>query len=675
MKKNFFLCSITIMAAVQLVFAQTFDVKHLNAHIFTMPLDSGGGPVTPPMDDLSPVLRQQIQVQIDKAIDSLFPKQRNLNLLRLPTVTFSWPIKLAAGVTDSGFYGISNYIDHNLSFPNQLQDYNCGTRTYDVSSGYNHTGTDIFTWPFPWYKMDNNHVEVIAAAPGTIISKSDGNFDRNCAFNNNQWNAIYIQHSDGTIAWYGHLKNGSVTSKAAGQPVVAGEYLGIVGSSGSSTGPHLHFEVKDNLGNVLDPWNGPCNTSSSMWISQQPYYNSRLNKIMTCSVPPVHPACPGQESLNQSSNFCGGNTFYVYAAYRDQQSGQSVAHKIIQPNGVIWNQWTQNFTATYNASWWYYTWILPSTPQAGVWKYQATYLGIIYETTFNVNTNATASVSVSASPAGAVCSGTNVIFTASPNNGGTTPSYQWLLNNGNVGSNSNTYSNTNLANGNQVKCVMTSNRTCVSANPTTSNTLTISVNPSVTAAVSISATPSGAVCPGTNVTFTATPTNGGSTPAYQWKKNNVNVATGPSYSSIALQNKDTIKTLLTSNANCVTGNTATSNSFIMNVTACTVTINLKAFLEGFYILGADSMQAVVDPVNSPGICDSVTFALADSATLQIVASDFKPISTHGLGIFNFTSLTAGHRYYLVLKHRNSIEIWSKYSFLFENSVLNFDFTQ
>src|SRR5206468_1632456 len=49
----------------------------------------------------------------------------------------------------------------------------------------------------------------------------------------------------------------------------------------------------------------------------------------------------------------------------------------------------------------------------------------------------------------------------------------------------------------------------------------------------------------------------------------------------------------------------------------TLTVNLKVYIEGFYIAGTDFMQAVIDPVNLPTVCDTVTLSLADSATLQI----------------------------------------------------------
>jgi len=90
-----------------------------------------------------------------------------------------------------------------------------------------------------------------------------------------------------------------------------------------------------------------------------------------------------------------------------------------------------------------------------------------------------------------------------------------------------------------------------------------------TPTISITSNAAGAACPGTPVVFNATATNAGTTPAYQWKKNGVNIswATGSTMSVTSLANSDTISCVLTSNADCVTGNTATSNKIIAQVYA------------------------------------------------------------------------------------------------------------
>lgn len=296
--------------------------------------------------------------------------------------------------------------------------------------------------------------------------------------------------------------------------------------------------------------------------------------------------------------------------------------------------------------------------------------------TMTVNDNLPVSVTVSISPSTTICTGTNVTFTASPVNGGTVPIYQWKKNGVVVGFNLPTYSNNALANGDQIICRLASNLTCKSGSPATSPTVTMIVNPTIATSVSIAANPAGAICSGTNVIFTATPVNGGAGPVYQWKKNGSSAGTNnTTYSDNALFNSDQVTCVMTSNAVCPVPATATSNSIVMTASACSITINLKAFIQGFYITGTDSMRAVLDSVNHPGICDTVMLQLADSASHSIVATDKKTITTRGQGTFDFTGLVPGHRYYIVFRFRTGLETWSKYSFLFSGSVMSFDLTR
>src|SRR5690606_6605266 len=137
-----------------------------------------------------------------------------------------------------------------------------------------------------------------------------------------------------------------------------------------------------------------------------------------------------------------------------------------------------------------------------------------------------------------------VMFTAASTNGGTNPQYQWKRNGVNVGTNSSTYSSNVLANGDVISCVLTSSLTCAGTATVTSNAITMSVTSSVTPTISIS-TSSNTICAGSNVVFTATSTNGGTNPQYQWKRNGVNVGTNSStYSSNVLANGDVISCVL-----------------------------------------------------------------------------------------------------------------------------------
>ncbi|MBL0137780.1 MAG: T9SS type A sorting domain-containing protein [Bacteroidetes bacterium] len=218
--------------------------------------------------------------------------------------------------------------------------------------------------------------------------------------------------------------------------------------------------------------------------------------------------------------------------------------------------------------------------------------------TMVVNAAVTPSVSIGANPGTTICAGTSVTFTATPTNGGTTPSYQWKLNGANVGTNSATYTNAALANGNTISCVMTSNANCVSAATATSNTLTIVVTTSITPTVSIAPAPGNTICAGTNVTFTATPTNGGTTPAYQWKLNGNNVGTNAStYSNSALANNDQVSCVMTSNAGCLSTPTATSNTITMVVNAAvTPSVSISAN-PGTTICSGTSVTFTATPTN------------------------------------------------------------------------------
>ncbi len=105
---------------------------------------------------------------------------------------------------------------------------------------------------------------------------------------------------------------------------------------------------------------------------------------------------------------------------------------------------------------------------------------------------------------------------------------------------------------------------------------TLIVNPNLPVSVTIAAS-SNPVPPGTFVSFTATPVNGGSVPTYVWKVNGISVGTGAVYSYVPL-NHDQVSCVLTSNYACPTGNPATSNTINMVVVAtnATVTGNIPA---------------------------------------------------------------------------------------------------
>ena len=122
--------------------------------------------------------------------------------------------------------------------------------------------------------------------------------------------------------------------------------------------------------------------------------------------------------------------------------------------------------------------------------------------TVTINAVQPASVSIASSDAdNTICAGTSVTFTATPTNGGTTPSYQWRVNGNNVGTNSATYTTSALVDGDAVTVVMTSNASpCLTGSPATSSSITTTVVSSPTA--SILSNNGANQCPGSTVSFT-----------------------------------------------------------------------------------------------------------------------------------------------------------------------------
>ncbi|MER5555352.1 LysM peptidoglycan-binding domain-containing M23 family metallopeptidase [Streptomyces sp. NPDC002793] len=101
------------------------------------------------------------------------------------------------------------------------------------SSGY-HTGSDF---------QAASGTGVRSIGPGTVVS---------AGWSGSYGNEVVVQHSDGMYSQYAHLSSLGVS---AGQSVTGGQQLGLSGSTGNSTGPHLHFEVRTgpSYGSDVDP--------------------------------------------------------------------------------------------------------------------------------------------------------------------------------------------------------------------------------------------------------------------------------------------------------------------------------------------------------------------------------------------------------------------------------------
>ncbi|WP_421774843.1 peptidoglycan DD-metalloendopeptidase family protein [Gracilimonas sp.] len=359
-------------------------------------IPDGGGLYEPPTDHMTEEMRTSMIGQLQQNIDSLRAVGR-ISAAKTIDIKIGWPLRGQDHLFDFDYHGVSNFVDLNNSFPNQITDYTCGSRSYDLDNGYNHAGTDFFTWPFAWNKVQGDDVAVVAAAPGVIIQKIDGNQDQSCSFNGTQWNAVYVRHSDGSVAWYGHLKTNSTTEKNVGDNVEEGEYLGIVGSSGNSTGPHLHFELHDENGTVVDPFEGACNSiDESLWHNQRDYYDSSLNALRTHGSAPVLNQCPTPDIPNFKDAFLKGDQIVNAIYFRDQLEGQTAFYSVVRPSGQTLWSWSHSLSEIphYSASYWYWQNDLPVMAEEGVWEFRVSFLNEIYTHQFTVSDGNTKPIQV-----------------------------------------------------------------------------------------------------------------------------------------------------------------------------------------------------------------------------------------------------------------------------------------
>ena len=197
-----------------------------------------------------------------------------------PNVLFGHPNDVGSGISDPTISGFNNgyQFTYRVTPPpivrdrlHECEDLNVGElpdsyyripflgpdengiRSWEVSQGnggsFTHKGKGRFAFDFP-----KPHGLQILAARGGIVTRAKESSSMSCWDSNAEAcvdceeerspNVVSIRHQDGTRGTYVHFqKNGVIVTK--GQRVRRGDPIGYVGTTGCSTGPHLHFEVFD----------------------------------------------------------------------------------------------------------------------------------------------------------------------------------------------------------------------------------------------------------------------------------------------------------------------------------------------------------------------------------------------------------------------------------------------
>ena len=158
-----------------------------------------------------------------------------------------------------------------------------------------------------------------------------------------------------------------------------------------------------------------------------------------------------------------------------------------------------------------------------------------------------------------ICQGEVISFTATSENAGSNPSYEWFINNQSTGNTGSVFTTANLIDNDNVSCQLTSNEDCLEENMVVSSPIEVSVNPLLQVLAEIAADQT-EICTGELINFTSTIINGGISPSYQWLINGNPVGQDLStFTSDNLNDGDQVTCQVTSTEDCLEENNVISS--------------------------------------------------------------------------------------------------------------------
>ncbi|MBI1235751.1 MAG: peptidoglycan DD-metalloendopeptidase family protein [Alphaproteobacteria bacterium] len=322
------------------------------------------------------------------------------------TVRYEFPVRLSENSQAFSYGTVHDYFDHDPATPGYLQDWACGTRTYDrLAGGYDHAGTDFFLLPFPWDMLDAGDVEVVAVAAGEVVDLRSGEFDRECSWDgspgsddyNRRANFVQLRHADGSTTLYAHLAAELAHGIEMGAMVEAGQILGTVATSGYTSYPHLHFEPWTAEGVAFDPYEGVCSATPTRWRHQPAYQNTVVNHIETHTQRPYVPTL-GLNICHQtdreeyvSDRFQPGDTVHIGIGLSDYYTSTRGTYQVLRPDGSVFATQSSEMPSPANpVSRWntglydLFSVDLPESAPAGTWRIRADINGQVWERGFFV---------------------------------------------------------------------------------------------------------------------------------------------------------------------------------------------------------------------------------------------------------------------------------------------------
>lgn len=210
----------------------------------------------PHTDEISAEEREKVRAAIER-----YERTQPPFRAAVPVQAPAYPFYPQAGLLGQDLF-LLNFAD--LDPGSGILDWDCSGYTYN-----GHRGHDSIIRSFREQAIG---VPVYAALDGRVVDAHDGEPDMNVVQENVPANYVVLDHGGGYYGLYWHFKRGSVAVKT-GQTVAMGTQIGLTGSSGFSSGPHLHFESwKDRA--WFEPSAGRCRSGKSSWIAQPPVARS-----------------------------------------------------------------------------------------------------------------------------------------------------------------------------------------------------------------------------------------------------------------------------------------------------------------------------------------------------------------------------------------------------------------
>lgn len=232
---------------------------------------------------------------------------------------------------------------------------------------YQYDGHDAFDISIANFAAMDAGISVFAAASGTVVEVQDGNYDRETESLSVPANYVKIDHGNGWSTLYYHLSTNTITVKV-GDTVTTNTIIGQVGSSGHSSGAHLHFN--------LYRYNRPIETGyarADYWAVPFGYAQDDPTEVINSGITnySVFTADDIQEEPSEVNTFSttGNDTVYFWYKISPIEPPDTVRIKWYRPNGTLYTTYSGDPTVARRVS--YHNWSFNSTAwktAVGTWR-------------------------------------------------------------------------------------------------------------------------------------------------------------------------------------------------------------------------------------------------------------------------------------------------------------------